>query len=724
MTKIRPAGRKTDKIVERKNFSRLIFLFSLSLIVYGIIIIKLYDTQISKHRQYSQRYIEQSKKKITIYAPKGNIYDRKYSKLAENIGTNYAFGLNTRVVKSKKDLAGRVSEITQRNRQKYLDILNSKNGFVWLDNRLTEKERGEIYSCLTAEEKSAASFKSTANRIYPQRKLAGQIIGYTNIDGEGLSGIEKEFEDQLKGKDGWEFVHQDGRLNKYYGSEINRKEPLPGNSIVLTIDDNYQAIAEDELGRAVDKWHAKKGVVIVMEPKSGEILAMASCPDYDPNNVGDYDPFSRKNKAVTDVYEPGSTFKGISAAILFEEGKVEENEMFFCSNDGYTIGKRKIKDSHKNENELMSFNDVIGQSSNVGTLQAILRIDKNRHFEYLRDFGFGNKTEIELTGEVRGYLPRVRDWSLTTQPTMSFGQGVTVTPLQLITAYCAIGNGGWLVKPLIVKGIIDKDNRIVEKYDTFKVRRVISGKTSERVRNLLRYAVENGTGSVAEIEGLNVAGKTGTSQKVENGQYSRSNYDASFIGMVPYDDPKLVCLVMLDSPRGCIYGGTVAAPVFRNIIKRIYDLDRSKIVVESKTGKSNHEVPDLCGMNVSEASNILNGLKIKYKIEKGTEKVAYQSRQPYSLMNDKEYLVLSGVNRGKKENTLGITPDVSGLPVREAVKLLYSSGVEPVVIGSGNVISQSEIYVNGPETTELCSLYCRQPVSETVKYKKTVKKQL
>ena len=723
MTRKGISSKNKGSNVERKHYSRLIFLFSLSIIAYSMIVLKLYDTQITKHDHYSKKYTRQSKKKITVYAPKGNIYDRKYSKLAENIGINYAFGVNTRVVKDRSDLAKRVASITGRDKKTYKDILFSKSGFVWVDKKLTEKEKGDVYSCLTNEEMSAASFESTVNRVYPQNRLAGQIIGYTDIDGKGLSGIEKEFEKDLNGTDGWELVQQDGRLNKYYGTEISRKEPVPGNSIVLTIDNNYQRIAEDELYKAVEEWEAKKGTVIVMEPNSGEILAMASYPDYDPNRPGEFDHFNQKNKAITDVYEPGSTFKGISAAILFEEGKVDEEEVFFCSNEGYEIGKKRIKDSHENENEYMSFEDVIGQSSNIGTLQAMLRVERDKHYEYLRDFGFGNRTEVELTGEVNGRLRKVRKWSLTTQPTISFGQGITVTPLQLITAYCAIANGGNLVKPMIVKGVIDKTNRIVKKYDPVKVRKVISEQTSERVRNILRYAVVSGTGSNADIEGLKVAGKTGTSQKVIDKKYSKTDYDASFIGMVPFDDPKLVCLVIIDSPKGCIYGGTVAAPAFRNIINRIYDLDRSKLLVQNKKRVISVEVPDLTGMKIEEAEKLLKLKNIRCKVEGNAGIVRGQSKQPFSVMGKNEQLILYSEEISTvRQNVILATPEVKNLSVREAVKLMLTSGIEPVVVGSGIVFSQSEIYENMGGTDRLCSLFCRNDFS--VKFKTDNKRQL
>lgn len=715
MRAAKPSIHNNFKVLERKNISRIFLAASLSIILYLIIVVKLFNVQVVQHDQYAQKYRKQSRKKITIFAPKGNVYDRKYRKLAENIGMNYAFGINTRNVASKTELAKRISSITQKPYTDYLKAINSKDGFVWVANDLSEMERGSILNILTEQESSAAAFRLTPNRVYPQGRTASQIIGYINIDGEGLSGIEKEFGSYLTGQDGWEFIYKDAKQKRSFGTDLIKKEPIAGNSVVLTIDDTFQAIAEDELARAVEKWKAQKGVVIIMEPRSGEILAMTSYPDFDPNKPGDYDAFARKNKAVTDTYEPGSTFKILTASMLFEEGLVNENDEFFCDNEGYYVGKRKINDSHKNEVELMNFKDVIGQSSNIGTVKATEVLDKEKHYAYLRDFGFGNRTDIELTGEVKGLLPKLRNWSLTTQPTLSFGQGISVTPLQLITAYSAIANGGDLVKPMIVKGIIDKDNRIVEKYESRVIRKVISEKTAERTRNLLRYVVENGTGTNAEIEGLKPGGKTGTSQKVIDGKYSGRFYDASFIGMVPYDDPALVCLVMLDSPRGSIYGGTVAAPVFRNIVKRIYDDNISNTFAERKNKCKASEVPDVTGMKTSDAEEILKSCGIKYKIIKGAEIVEYQSCKPFTLLPENDHLIISGVRQDKNEDILELTPSSVNLSTREAVKLLHSLGINPVVVGRGNVFKQSEILTDNISGAKTCSLFAKLPDEDLFK---------
>lgn len=706
----KPSIHNNGKVLERKNISRIFLAASLSILLYLIIAFKLFNIQIIQHDEYAQKYKKQSRKKITIFAPKGNIYDRKYRKLAENIGMNYAFGLNTRNVTNKVGLAKRISSVTQKPYDEYLRSINSKDGFVWVANDLSEKERGEVLNILTEQESSAAAFRLTPNRVYPQGKTASQIIGYINVDGEGLSGIEKEFGDYLTGQDGWEYIYKDAKQKRSFGTDLIKKQPLPGNSVVLTIDDTFQAIAEDELSRAVEKWKAQKGIVIIMEPRSGEILAMTSYPDFDPNKPGDYEAFARKNKAITDTYEPGSTFKTLTAAILFEEGLVKEDDEFFCDNEGYLVGKRRINDSHKNEVELMKFKDVIGQSSNVGTVKATEPLDKAKHYAYLRDFGFGNRTDIELTGEVKGLLPKLRSWSLTTQPTLSFGQGISVTPLQLITAYSAIANGGDLVKPMIVKGIIDKDNRIVKKYESRIIRKVISSKTAERTREILRYVVENGTGTNAEIEGLKPGGKTGTSQKVIDGRYSGRFYDASFIGMVPYDDPALVCLVMLDSPRGSIYGGTVAAPVFRNIVKRIYDDNISNTFAVRKNKCKASEVPNITGMKTSEAEDMLKECGIKYKIVKGGDIVEYQSKKPFTLLPENEDLIISGVRQEKQDDDiLELTPSSVNLSTREAVKLLHSLGINTIVVGRGNVYKQSDIITDNISGAKQCSLFARLP---------------
>ena len=703
-TEVCPA-KNTSSRFERKNLSRLYFAGFTGIILYLIIIVKLINVQIINHSRYSDRYSAQSRKRMTVYAPKGNIYDRRYRILAENLGMNYAFGINTRAVEDKIGLAKRIAQVTGGVYRNYLNDLNSRNGFLWLTKNLTEKQKNDILRILTERESFAASFRLSPNRVYPNGRTASHIIGYTNIDGEGLSGIEKEFCEDLTGIDGWEIIYRDGRQNRSYSSEIVKHDPEPGHSIVLTIDQSYQAIAEDELKKAVEKWKAENGVIIIMEPNSGEILAMAGYPDFDPNSPGQFDPSARKATSITDMYEPGSTFKTLTSAMLFEEKLLSEEDEFFCDNNGIMIGRRRIRDSHENEVELMRYKDVFAESSNIGTLLAASRLDKSKHFSYLRAFGFGNRTDIELTGEVTGRFPRLREWSLTTQPTVSFGQGISVTPLQMAAAYSAIANGGILLKPMIVKGIIDKNNRVVKKYDVQSVRRVIGESAAERTRNLLRYAVENGTGRNAEILGLRVGGKTGTSQKVVEGTYSSRFYDASFIGLVPYDDPKLVCLVVISSPRGSIYGGTVAAPVFKNIIRRIYDENKISNVTERSQIIRYKEIPELKGLRFSEAEKLLREKGINYVVSEGDGLVSYQSMKPFSLISDDKILIISSSYPQTESDYINNMPDVISLSAREAVTLLRSSGINPVLVGRGNIQSRSDIFFDESSNNKVCTLF-------------------
>ncbi|MBN2788636.1 MAG: hypothetical protein JXR69_00440 [Candidatus Delongbacteria bacterium] len=692
---------------QRKHKSRVVLINLFFVLSFFVIIIKLYSIQIIKHDIYAKRYKEQSRKKINIFAPKGNIYDRNYNKLAENIGVNYAFGINTKRVSNCKDLAKRIATITGEDHRSYYKTLKSKKGFIWVTRKLNEKQREKILDILNEEESSAASFKVTANRVYPQGKVGGQIVGYTDIDGKGMSGIEKEFDEYLTGQDGWEYIYKDARQNKSFSSTIQKKLPGAGNSVILTIDNHYQAIVEEELENVVKKWKANKAAGIIMDPQTGEILAMSSYPNFDPNNPGEYTAFERKNKAITDIYEPGSTLKGITAGMLFEENLVDEEEMFFCSNEGVKIGNRTIKDSHKNEEENMSFREVIAHSSNVGTVKAVLKMDDSKFYEYLRSFGFGDKTDIKLTGEVKGMLLKLRNWSKTSKPTMSFGQGISVTPLQLASSYCAIANGGKLLKPMLVKGIIDKNNKVIKKYDPQVIRKVFSEKTTARVRNLLRGVVEFGSAPLAEIPGLRVGGKTGTSQKVVNGKYSKKDYDASFVGMIPYDNPRLVCLIVVDSPKPYHWGGTVAAPVFKNIVERIYNEHKSKVFIDEKNYVRYKDIPDLLNKDIEEVSELLNNKGINYKYLGKNSKVLYQSKKPYSLISPMDTLIISDRLPEYVDESVNLVPSVLNLSLREAVNKMHKAGIETRVFGSGNVFEQSLHYGINENTAKICSLYCK-----------------
>lgn len=681
-------------------------IYGIFVLFFLVILVRLYNVQVVKHEYYSKKAESQVKKYIKIRAPRGKIYDRNFNVVAENVGESYYFGINTKKVTNKKDLAKRLAKITGEKYKKYEKALKSKKGFVWVCKGLDGQQKKEILSVLNSDESYAASFNVVPNRIYPYGYVGGQVLGYTGVDGEGLDGVELYFNEKLEGEEGWEYVWKDAMQRKTYSTGYNRKEPKEGNSLVLTIDKDFQAIVEDELENAVTKWKAKKASCVVVDPHSGEVLALASYPNFDPNRPGDFDPASIKNKAITDIYEPGSTLKTIAAAALLEEGLTKESEVFFCDNDGLKIGSRTIKDSHKHENENLTFHDVLVQSSNVGIAKAIARMSDEDFYTHLRSFGFGERTDLPIKGEVSGTLWKIKHWNKLTKANMSFGQGISATPLQVAMAYCAIANGGRFVRPLLVKGILDDKNEVIEEFETIEIRRVISESTSKRIRNILKDVVtEEGTAPEACVTGISVAGKTGTSQKAIKGGYSRTDYDASFAGFFPHDNPQVVCVVVVDTPKPYHWGGMVAGPVFKNISERIIAQRRAKLVKSDiKRNITARVVPDLIGFDMDRAEEILEKENICFMATGQEDIIKYQSIEPYTIISEADTLVISSLNISdvKKEKVI---PAVVGLSLRDAIDKLSGVGVEIIISGNGNVYRQFPKHGKLTEETKVCSLY-------------------
>ncbi len=695
-------------------------LLILLLLGFFIIIIRLFQVQVIDHDKYQALYKRQGREKINVYAKRGCIYDRNYKVLAKNTGVKYTFGINLNKVKDKVGLAKRLASVTDQKKEKYYrSKIKGAKGFKWIAHDLKSSQKEEILKILTKDESAVSSFKATPSRAYPMKEVGAQILGFTDLEGEGVMGIESTMEKFLKGEDGFEFVYKDAKDNLSY-HRGRKKDPINGNNVVLTIDAESQQIVEDELEKAVKKWKAKKGTAVVLSPKTGEILALSSYPSFDPNCYFDFSAGERKNKAITDIYEPGSTIKSISAAMLLEEGKVKETDVFFCDNKGVKIlpNRRPIKDSHKNKNEYLTFNQVLAKSSNVGIVKAVSKLSDKKFYEYLRSFGFGYKTDIDLTGEVSGILPPKKNWSAFSKPTMSFGQGMSATILQVAMAYGALANGGTLLKPMLVKGIVAEDGHIIKKNEPDTIRQVISKKTAARVRKMLSAVVEEGgTAKEAYIENLNVCGKTGTSQKVINGNYSRRYYDASFAGMLPYQNPEIVCVVVIDSPKPYHWGGMVAGSVFKKIISRIYQKKYSQLTTKND-GKKRIIIPNLIDMESDLARKILNTKKIPFKIDKEGV-ISYQSLRAYSYKKDSDTLLLSTL-----KTKSDLSPDAIGLSLREGVKMMHERGLEVVVKGEGNVYKQQLNPSIKPEITSVCTLYCHSLLEENKAKKQELAKKI
>jgi cell division protein FtsI (penicillin-binding protein 3) len=408
-------------------------------------------------------------------------------------------------------------------------------------------------------------------RYYPHGPLAGQVLGFIGIDGQGLEGVERQFDAELGGEVEALAVERDARGRRMVVDERWRPLPRVGAQVELTLDAALQHVAERELERAVEEFNADGGVVVALEPATGAVLAMANVPRMDSNQPGGVAHEFRRNRAITDFHEPGSTFKVFLAAAALERGVVRPEEKVFCENGVYPVGRRVIHDHHPYG--LITFSQVIQQSSNIGCAKVAERLGVERYAQAIADFGFGQRTGIELPGESPGMVRPAAKWGRIHLVTTAFGQGIAATPLQMARAFAAIANGGLLVRPHIVRRIVGENGEA--RYVTRRqvVRRVMSEKTSRKLTDILRGAVENGTGKAARMEGFAVAGKTGTAQKVEaGGRYSKRARISSFIGYVPAEQPRLLIMVMLDTPRKATYGGIVAAPTFRRIAE--YGLER------------------------------------------------------------------------------------------------------------------------------------------------------
>jgi cell division protein FtsI (penicillin-binding protein 3) len=403
-------------------------------------------------------------------------------------------------------------------------------------------------------------------------------LGFTDIDQNGLEGIESSLNQVITGSKGSKVVEKDGRQRQFSTLQGETVSAKYGDSVFLTIDCKIQSIVEDELENACSKWKPDSAVAIAMDPFTGEVLAMANYPSFNPNFVQDSSPRERRNRAITDCFEPGSLIKPLIVSGALDSGLVTEDEMFFCYNGVYKVngGRRVIRDSHSYGN--LSVSDIVVHSSNIGMAQLGLRIKKHRLHKYLKDFAFGEKTGIQLPGEAKGIVWPLKRWSVGSEISISFGYETTVTPIQMVTAFCSIANGGTLLKPQIVSKITDySGKRVVKKYKTpERVRRVISPKIAREVMSpILEDVVNVGTGQKAMLIMHRVAGKTGTAKKLErvgNKMRYSNKYIGSFVGYAPVDEPKVCVLVSLNGPKnGAYYGGTVAAPAVGNIIERTLD---------------------------------------------------------------------------------------------------------------------------------------------------------
>jgi cell division protein FtsI (penicillin-binding protein 3) len=440
--------------------------------------------------------------------------------------------------------------------------LTSGRRFVWLKRQATPKEAEAV----RALQLRGVDFIPEHTRFYPNTTLAAQVLGFTGIDGHGLEGLEFYYDKELNGGEHTITIFKDA-LGRGFDAEELSGLARTGNNLILTLDGHIQYIAEQALAEAVTTYQARSGMAIVMNPRTGALLALAHYPTFNPNNFRKYDRFTWRNRAITDPFEPGSTMKIFSAAAALESGATTPNSIFFCENGTYTVGRHTVHDTKSYG--WLSLQQIVKYSSNIGAVKVAEKMGGRTLFDTLEAFGFGDRTRIDCPGESPGSLSNYKGWTAVDTGAIAFGQGVSVTGLQLITAAAAVANDGLMMKPHIVQAVTDPLGRPVRRIEPRSLSQVVSVSTAEKVRRIMRTVItDGGTGVEADLEGYSVCGKTGTAQKIEsNGQYARSKYVASFIGFAPTERPALVALVVVDEPKTTHYGGTVAAPAFKRIIK-------------------------------------------------------------------------------------------------------------------------------------------------------------
>ena len=612
---------------------------------------RLFQIMVIDSEVYRKQGIRQGQRQEPLLAVRGNIYDTNNTPLTRNI-IHYSVGVHPSKVKNKLEFANLISKSTEREADYYLKKLNSKADFVYLERNL----RTNKVQALLGQRIAGLVLDRKFRRSYPHTHLASQLIGFTDVDDKGLIGIEKEFNSYLSGLNGWVVKQVNGEGRSQVKTSFPIKPPVDGANIQLTINLEYQSILQEELARQMDYAKAKGAMGILMNPQTGAILAMASLPDFNPNQPDVSPQENQKNRLITDQFEPGSTFKVVTATAAVATETVSLFDEFYCEDGQFTVAGKIITDHEKFG--LLTFPQIIAHSSNVGTIKIAQKLGEKPLYKYSRDYGFGTSTGIRFPGEVQGVLRKTKDWSDMSLAEVSIGYEVAITALQLASAYSAIANGGVLLKPRLVKQILSQEGKIVYTENPEVIRRVASKEIMSTITDILVQVVNSGTGTKADIQGWSVAGKTGTAHKFIDGEYSKNKYISNFAGFFPAENPQVVCVIVLDEPRyGLHWGGYGAAPVFKRVVQRIINMDDSiqyqKPKIDTQTllfadGSLKHKtslpplstvttypkytdgytvVPDVRGMSIRKAKQILLSSKMRVSF-KGSGTVVWQSPKP------------------------------------------------------------------------------------------------
>lgn len=697
------AGRKPVNAV--RQYWRVHFVkYILSVVAFGLFL-RLIHIQIFQNEKFEAMANEQYNRISAQKAPRGIIYDRNNVALAMN-RPHYSLGVYKRAIKDVRFFSKKIANLTGVGQNKIVHQLNKRSKYVQLTRDLDE-ETAKIIGALHIP---GVQVHRSLERLYPFESKLSQILGFVDVDGKGISGLEMKFDAQLKGHDGWEIVQKDARGRNVMPVKGLTQKSKNGNNIILTIHNVYQGIVEEELAATVAQRNAKGGIAVVTNPATGEILSMASVPTYNANQASKTNPASWRIRAITDIFEPGSTFKIITMMAGLEKDILPPGKKMDCKNGQYSFSGELITDTAKFGE--LTFTEIFKNSSNIGTAQLAAKIGRRNIFKTARNFGFGNLTGIELPGEVGGIFKNPAEWSNFTIAAISYGYEVAVTGVQMAMAYGAIANGGMLMKPSIIKEIQTPAGESIHKFYPQIIRQVMHPNVAQKMTDILKEVVEDGTGTNAKIAGLSMAGKTGTAQKPLEGKsgYSKVRFIASFAAYYPAEQPQYLVYVSIDEPFPIHSGGVVAAPTVKRIIEKmrnVHTLPRQE-APQQYTQTSQNEMPDrlpeLSGRHKDTAMQLLDEHKIAYEFQGSGQMVLEQiivSGQNKPV--EKVILVLGDFETDSKYQEV---PDLIGLSLREAIAKLSVRGIQIKIIGNGKVVKQTPVAGEKIKVDASCYLEC------------------
>ncbi|MEW6266468.1 MAG: penicillin-binding protein [Thermodesulfobacteriota bacterium] len=681
---------------------RLYLIVAFFVLVWGLILYRALELQFLKRDKLARIAEAEAHTTIKLEGVRGEIYDRNGEKLAASLEADSIFAEANKLENpgaAAKDLAKALG----LDRRALAQKLNGGGSFVWIKRQVTPDEVARV----EALGFKGLGFLKESKRFYPNKLLAGHTLGFVGVDSRGLEGLELGYDDYLSGGiSAWK-VNRDALGRTYLDRPEGAPQEMKGAGLVLTLDRRVQYITEKALAAVVEKHKAKGGLALVVRPRTGEILASAVEPGFNPNVFGEYGQAQRRNRILTDAFDPGSTFKVFVAAAALEEGAVKPLDTFHCENGAMVVDKHTIHDHHPYGT--LTVNKIIKFSSNIGAAKIAEKLGPARLHRYLTAFGFGGKSGVDFPSESSGLLRPYKRWRKLDLANLAFGQGVSVTALQITMAMAALANDGLLMKPYMVSRITDASGRVIKKTEPEAIRQVVSPQTTRQVKEMLRLVVtEGGTGTRAECPGYPSAGKTGTAQKLDRatGTYSDRKYYSVFVGFAPYENPELAILVAVDEPADQTYGGLVAAPVFKEIVEQVLPIlnvppsppppDPEMAEKLKAAGLKNQ--PQKAPAALAAAAK-LN--KTGLEAAAATTKDKLRPMETAALAKVRE---LDLVSRTRGGTDPGVMPDVVGLPMRRVLDLMSRYDVKVEFKGSGRAVWQKPTPGESLQSGQVCQV--------------------